>query len=133
MNARELQATAHRNRHEFAWEGWDWQTVLEDEHMMVDVSTGQKHHPCWFSTATNDKKEVDNVNGSLVAAATEAAAGARDDDDEFDDEEIVVDDDADEDYEEEDDEEYLEIDEAPVLERNNSLVFPSEKMGISQL
>ena len=43
----ELQETVDRNRYEFTVEGWDWNTVLEDEEMYIDVATGEKVHPCW--------------------------------------------------------------------------------------
>jgi len=43
----ELQETVNRNRYEFTVEGWDWNTVLEDEEMYIDVATGEKIHPCW--------------------------------------------------------------------------------------
>jgi hypothetical protein len=44
----EIQENAERNRIEFAAEGWDWHTVLEDDDMYVDADTGELVHPCWF-------------------------------------------------------------------------------------
>jgi hypothetical protein len=44
----EIQENAERNRIEFAAEGWDWHTVLEDDDMFVDANTGELVHPCWF-------------------------------------------------------------------------------------
>lgn len=36
---------AQRNAMEFAAEGWDWRTVVEDEYMYRDASTGELIHP----------------------------------------------------------------------------------------
>jgi hypothetical protein len=47
MGGAEIQANAERNRYEFASEGWDFHSVLEDEDFYVDTSTGQLVHPCW--------------------------------------------------------------------------------------
>ena len=55
MDGAEIQATAERNRYEFASEGWDYQQVLEDEDMYMDVATGQLVHPCWVE----DEEEGD--------------------------------------------------------------------------
>lgn len=45
--ANELQDIVDRNRYEYTFEGWDWNTVLEDEEMYIDATTGEKIHPCW--------------------------------------------------------------------------------------
>ena len=47
-NGREISENAERNRVEYASEGWDWHTVLEDDDMYVDASTGELIHPCWY-------------------------------------------------------------------------------------
>jgi len=43
--AEELQLNAQRNAYEFAAEGWEWRTVLEDENMYRDSSSGELIHP----------------------------------------------------------------------------------------
>jgi hypothetical protein len=47
-NGNEISENAERNRVEYASEGWDWHTVLEDDEMYVDANTGELVHPCWF-------------------------------------------------------------------------------------
>lgn len=44
-NAEELQQNAQRNAFEFAAEGWDWRTALEDENMYRDSVSGELIHP----------------------------------------------------------------------------------------
>ena len=44
-NAEELQLNAQRNAFEFAAEGWDWRTALEDENMYRDSVSGELIHP----------------------------------------------------------------------------------------
>lgn len=44
-NAEELQQNAQRNAFEFAAEGWDWRTALEDENMYRDAVSGELIHP----------------------------------------------------------------------------------------
>jgi hypothetical protein len=44
-NAEDLQLNAQRNAYEFAAEGWDWRTALEDENMYRDSSSGELIHP----------------------------------------------------------------------------------------
>lgn len=44
-NAEELQLNAQRNAYEFAAEGWEWRTVLEDDNMYRDSSSGALIHP----------------------------------------------------------------------------------------
>ncbi|GAX21839.1 hypothetical protein FisN_30Hh039 [Fistulifera solaris] len=45
-NRLELQQNAARNVVEFAAEGWNWRTVVEDERMYVCAFSGQRIHPC---------------------------------------------------------------------------------------
>jgi hypothetical protein len=56
----EIHENAQRNRREFAAEGWDWHTVLEDDDMYVDAITGELIHPCWFNG------EFDEGMGTLL-------------------------------------------------------------------
>jgi len=42
----ELVENAHRNTIEFAAEGWNWRTVLEDDDMFICTVTGERIHPC---------------------------------------------------------------------------------------
>ena len=56
-NGEEIQENAERNRIEFASEGWDWHTVLEDDDMYVDANTGELVHPCWFDDGILDTDE----------------------------------------------------------------------------
>lgn len=44
-NATEIQMNAQRNALEFASEGWDWKTVIEDEYMYRDAASGELIHP----------------------------------------------------------------------------------------
>lgn len=53
-NGTELRETADKNRHEYSMEGWDWNNVLEDEDMYVDIATGEKVHPCWVECGDTD-------------------------------------------------------------------------------
>ena len=43
--AEEIQLNAQRNAYEFAAEGWDWRTALEDENMYRDAVSGELIHP----------------------------------------------------------------------------------------
>jgi hypothetical protein len=52
-NALEIHENAARNTIEFAAEGWDWRTVLEDESMYVCVATGELIHPCHYEHQGN--------------------------------------------------------------------------------
>jgi hypothetical protein len=56
-NGEEIQENAARNRIEFASEGWDWHTVLEDDDMYVDANTGELVHPCWFDEGHSEAEE----------------------------------------------------------------------------
>ena len=44
-DADEIMLNAQRNAMEFASEGWDWRTVIEDEYMYRDASSNEKIHP----------------------------------------------------------------------------------------
>ena len=70
----EIAQNAQRNRVEYASEGWDWHTVLEDDDMFVDASTGELVHPIWFDdddvmdmsdaeSTSSSTEEPDNFNG----------------------------------------------------------------------
>merc|ERR1711915_1119995 len=41
----DLQKNVQRNTEEFAAEGWNWETVLEDDGMYIDASSGELVHP----------------------------------------------------------------------------------------
>jgi hypothetical protein len=56
-NGEEIQENAERSRIEFASEGWDWHTVLEDDDMYVDSNTGERVHPCWFDEEHSESEE----------------------------------------------------------------------------
>jgi hypothetical protein len=65
----ELRDTVKKNRYEFTVEGWDWNQVLEDEDMFVDVATGEKVHPCWVECREEheNERESENVKESAKA------------------------------------------------------------------
>jgi len=44
-NVQELNTNAQRNTIEFAAEGWDWRTTIEDDGMYVCTESGEKIHP----------------------------------------------------------------------------------------
>jgi len=44
-NAEEIYHNAARNSVEFAAEGWDWQSVIEDEKMYICSVSGELIHP----------------------------------------------------------------------------------------
>lgn len=46
-NSEESKDNAYRNRIEFQAEGMDWQSVLENDEMYIDVITGELIHPFW--------------------------------------------------------------------------------------
>lgn len=57
-DASEIQENAERNRVEFAWEGWSWTTVLEDDEMYVDATTGELVHPVWFEEEDEEEEST---------------------------------------------------------------------------
>lgn len=59
-NRNEIRDIVKKNRYEFTVEGWDWNLVLEDKDMYVDIATGEKVHPCWVEL----RKEHENENES---------------------------------------------------------------------
>jgi len=52
--AEELSQSIERNRAEFASEGWDWHSVLEDDEMYVDAQSGELVHPIWLEEEEED-------------------------------------------------------------------------------
>jgi hypothetical protein len=46
-NRHELQENAERNAVEFASEGWNWQSVKEDDEMYICSASGELVHPAW--------------------------------------------------------------------------------------
>jgi len=44
----ELIENMERNSIEFASEGWDWRSAMEDENMLVNIQTGELIHPVHF-------------------------------------------------------------------------------------
>jgi len=53
-NRYELQKNAARNALEFAAEGWEWQTVLEDESMFLCSRSGELVHPIHLQQDDDD-------------------------------------------------------------------------------
>lgn len=56
----ELCANAARNSVEFESEGWNWRSVVEDEHMIVHKSSGELIHPIHIHNALACMKNRDN-------------------------------------------------------------------------
>jgi hypothetical protein len=67
MDEAEIQATAERNRYEFASEGWDFHQVLEDEEMYLDTATGQLVHPCWVEDEEYEDED-DEFNPNIESS-----------------------------------------------------------------
>lgn len=59
QDSEEIQENAERNIREFAAEGWDWHTVLENDDMFVDAVTGELVHPCWFAGEVDEEMETE--------------------------------------------------------------------------
>ena len=57
----EISDNAERNRAEFAAEGWDWHSVLEDEDMYVDAKSGELVHPVWLEQDFEGEEEDDTM------------------------------------------------------------------------
>ncbi|KAL3933443.1 MAG: hypothetical protein SGARI_003711 [Bacillariaceae sp.] len=74
-----------RIQYEFASEGWDYQQVLEDEDMYMDVATGQLVHPCWIEDEEDDGDAGDTgasnsqANHETIANEDEAVETPPDD------------------------------------------------------
>lgn len=66
--AEELSETIERNRAEFASEGWDWHSVLEDEEMYVDADSGELVHPIWFEEELEEEDHDALMMDALVAS-----------------------------------------------------------------
>merc|ERR1739848_68998 len=49
-NPEEIKGNAYRNQIEFQAEGMDWQSVLENEEMYLDIKTGELIHPFWVES-----------------------------------------------------------------------------------
>eukprot|EP00980_Cylindrotheca_fusiformis_P011880 scaffold2830_cov131-Cylindrotheca_fusiformis.AAC.1 len=47
-SAEEIEQNAARNTLEFAFEGWNWKSVLEDDRMYVCLATSELIHPCHY-------------------------------------------------------------------------------------
>ena len=70
-NPLEMYQNAARNSIEFAYEGWDWRAVYEDDAMCVCSQSGELIHPIHIylnsvnsndaATADGDKKEEDTL------------------------------------------------------------------------
>eukprot|EP00980_Cylindrotheca_fusiformis_P000315 scaffold73_cov118-Cylindrotheca_fusiformis.AAC.11 len=75
----EIQENARRNRREFEAEGWDWHTVLEDDDMYVDATTGELIHPCWFEQEEEKQQEQlsSKEDEEMEEALEEALAAVR--------------------------------------------------------
>jgi hypothetical protein len=71
-NSSEIRENAERNAMEFRAEGWDWHSVLEDDDMYLNASTGELVHPVWvnnhhpegFSLIEDEEEEVEEDSES---------------------------------------------------------------------
>lgn len=72
----ELYANAARNTVEFASEGWNWRSVLEEEHMLVHQGNGEFIHPIHLQNVLASISQADNTDeqrqliASLVPSST---------------------------------------------------------------
>jgi hypothetical protein len=68
-NRYELHENAQRNAVEFASEGWNWQSVLEDDSMYICSVSGELVHPvhCQHLVATEDEQEEGTENANMSA------------------------------------------------------------------
>jgi hypothetical protein len=57
----ELYESVERNRAEFAAEGWDWHSVLEDDDMYVDAQSGELVHPVWLQEHDLEEEEEEDA------------------------------------------------------------------------
>jgi hypothetical protein len=69
-NSSEIRENAERNAMEFRAEGWDWHSVLEDDDMYRNASTGELVHPVWvnqegFSLIEDEEEEEDSESSAL--------------------------------------------------------------------
>lgn len=58
----ELYANAARNTVEFASEGWNWKSVLEEEHMLVHQGNGEFIHPIHLQNVLACISQADNTD-----------------------------------------------------------------------
>jgi len=76
----ELCANAARNSVEFASEGWNWRSVIEDEGMLVHQSSGELIHPihlrnalsCLSQPGEDDQQTLSLISGLVPNGKTEA-------------------------------------------------------------
>lgn len=66
----EICANAARNSVEFESEGWNWRTVIEDEHMLVHKASGELIHPIHIHNAlacmAQEENSPDNHKLDLI-------------------------------------------------------------------
>ena len=68
----EISENAERNRIEYASEGWDWHSVLEDDDMYVDARTGELVHPVWIDEDAMDVADEASSEPNILEAETPA-------------------------------------------------------------
>ena len=48
-----IHDNANRNQQEYEAEGWNWNSVIEDDDMYLDIRTGELIHPIWVENDDN--------------------------------------------------------------------------------